>query len=188
VSCGVRAGEAMTKSVLMTNKCEERNIFYGIAKFTSEGVVMILDAATKDDIKKVSTWLRNSEECKLWGGPKITFPIEIETLLNEIGFYDNKTYVLKADHETEGMGQLIKKNPKTFHIARIIINPNKRGQGRGEILCHELLNEAKTHQEIEHVTLNVYRHNDKAVQLYLKIGFQEIKSREDLNMRMEYKL
>ena len=103
-------------------------------------------------------------------------PIEItpETLSQEIAFSANNSYCLEGAGDLVGFGQLIRKSEQRIHAARIIIAPHERRQGCGRKLCQSLINRA-AELEYPRISLNVYKDNSTAMQLYQSLGFREKK-------------
>ena len=57
------------------------------------------------------------------------------------------------------------------HLARLIANPSRRGQGVGAQLMRELMDEARQLHGNDEVGLFVYRHNTPALRCYQAAGF-----------------
>ena len=70
-----------------------------------------------------------------------------------------------------GFGQLIEKGEQRFHLARIIVAPDARGNGFGRQLCQCLIARVD-HLKSRVLTLNVYQNNISALNLYRSIGFE----------------
>ena len=125
------------------------------------------------DLKTIISWVLNEKECKMWAGPRIRFPLRIEELSKDIGFSNDNSYCYKNDESIFAFGQLLTKENGWLHLARIIVDPAKRGKGYGKLLCVELIQIAiqKGYQKI---SLNVYRNNVSALKLYTNLGFREV--------------
>ena len=109
----------------------------------------------------------------MWAGPCVKFPLRIEKLSKDIRFSDDNSYCYRDDESIFAFGQLLTKENGWLHLARIIVDPAKRGKGYGKLLCLELIKIAiqKGYQKI---SLNVYRNNASALKLYTNLGFREI--------------
>ena len=57
-------------------------------------------------------------------------------------------------------------------MARIIVSPNHRGKGLGNLLCRLLISEGTMRCGESYFSLNVYPDNTKAIKLYKKLGFE----------------
>ena len=134
---------------------------------------MILRAASDEDLKTVLVWIRDKEDCKLWAGPMVRFPLTLENLKQDIEFSPGNTFAMQdAGGELLGLGQLLDKGNQRIHMARVIIAPNQRGKGWGDLLCRLLIDEGLKRFEEVYFTLNVYSDNSNAVKLYHKLGFK----------------
>jgi len=134
---------------------------------------MKLRKAKKTDLKTIISWIPNEHECRIWAGPKVIFPLRVESLSNDIGFSQAKSYCLIKNADIIAFGQILTKEKGHLHFARIIVDPFKREMGYGRILCNALLQIA---MKIGYhtISLNVYRNNTSALKLYESLGFREI--------------
>ena len=135
---------------------------------------MLFRPAKPDDLPVIISWIPNAAECRRWAGPAVNFPITPETLSQEIAFSANNSYCLEGAGDLVGFGQLIRKSEQRIHAARIIIAPHERRQGCGRELCQSLINRA-AELEYPRISLNVYKDNSTAMQLYQSLGFREKK-------------
>lgn len=134
---------------------------------------MILRAAADEDLKTVLVWIRDNEDCKLWAGPMVRFPLILEHLKQDIKYSPGNTFAMQdAGGELLGLGQLLDKGSNRIHLARVIIAPKHRGKGLGEQFCRLLINEGLKRFGEVYFTLNVYSDNANAVKLYQKLGFK----------------
>ncbi|MBV2129678.1 GNAT family N-acetyltransferase [Arsukibacterium indicum] len=133
---------------------------------------MNIEQATIVDLAEVITWLSNADESRTWAGPRVTYPLQPAQLAAEIMFCQDNSYCLKHDNGLAGFGQLIKINEDCYHLARIITNPQCRGQGVARQLCSQLINLA-WQRGADILSLNVYRHNQAAIAIYQSLGFKE---------------
>jgi len=82
------------------------------------------------------------------------------------------SYALLDQHASlAGFGQIFRREPDTGHLGRIIIDPHRRQQGLGQILCSELIRAGVRRHGFRSMTLWVYLDNAPAVQLYRTLGF-----------------
>jgi ribosomal-protein-alanine N-acetyltransferase len=131
--------------------------------------------ATKKNLEEVASWIDTRQDCRIWGGPSVSYPIELEALIEEIGFRDNNSFVYKVKERVLAFGQVIKKDDDLNHLARIITSPKCRENGYGFELCNALISIATDSGDM--ITLNVYRTNQAAVALYESLGFTEDKDK-----------
>ena len=135
--------------------------------------LMYIQKAKIIDLKTIISWVSNKQACKMWAGPCVSFPLRIEKLSKDIGFSGDNSYCYKNDGSIFAFGQLLTKENGWLHLARIIVDPAKRGKGYGKLLCVKLIQIAiqKGYQKI---SLNVYRNNANAFNLYTNLGFREV--------------
>jgi ribosomal protein S18 acetylase RimI-like enzyme len=131
---------------------------------------MKFQQATKKDLVTVLKWIPDARSCLVWAGPKVIFPFELEQLYDAIEFDKIHTYSLTDEKNLLALGQLRMFENKRGHLSRIIVNPELRGKGIGEILCSELIDEAKQ-LKCKTISLNVNNDNEVAIRLYKKLGF-----------------
>lgn len=132
--------------------------------------VMNFRPAIRTDLKTVMAWIPDAENCLIWAGPKVRFPLELEQLYQAIEFEKVLTYSLDGEKELLALGQVRMFENKRGHLSRIIVNPSSRGIGVGRIFCKELINEAKK-LNCQTISLNVIKDNLIAICLYKKLGF-----------------
>ncbi len=154
---------------------------------------LTLRAAVAADYEAISHWVSNSAQCAHWAGPHMPFPFsgaELPGLIaasRGIVAGESASNFSLVDGRAEspdaiGFGQLIQESPTEFRLARIIIAPERRGQGLGAVLCRLLIGRAGRIPGAQLVKLYVYRGNAPAHRLYTKLGFVEapIPSRSDV--------
>ena len=134
---------------------------------------MHLRKAKVADLKTIIAWIPDELACKIWAGPKVRFPLSIESLSKDIEFSDDNSYCLIKSEAIIAFGQVLPKEKDRLHFARIIVDPSKRVMGFGKRLCNELLQIA-AQKGYKKISLNVYRNNTGALKLYKKLGFREI--------------
>jgi ribosomal protein S18 acetylase RimI-like enzyme len=145
---------------------------------------MNLRKAESADLGTIISWIPDEVTCKRWAGPKVRFPLNIESLSKDIEFSNYNSYSLIDNESLVAFGQLLAKENDYLHLARIIVHPSKRAMGYGRSFCSKLLkivNQKGYHK----ISLNVYRDNIYAFKLYENLGFQEISeksSKENCHM------
>ncbi len=84
--------------------------------------------------------------------------------------------VAELNNQIVGMlffvSQTKKKNSHTGEFG-VNVHPDFRSLGIGKALTEYLIDWAKAHAQIEKVSLQVFATNDKAIQLYNRLGFKE---------------
>ncbi len=137
---------------------------------------MKLQKANITDLNEIILWISNEQACMMWAGPHVSFPLTIEKFSKEIVFSADNSFCYKKDESIFAFGQLLTKEKGCLHLARIIVNPIRRGKGYGRLLCTELVDLA-TQKDCQKISLNVYRSNVSAIKLYLKLGFREVQEK-----------
>jgi ribosomal protein S18 acetylase RimI-like enzyme len=132
----------------------------------------ILRPATPADLRAVATWVQTAEQLRLWAGPALTFPPVADITWHEIGATDKNSFSLvDSGGNIVGFGQLLVREPNRVHFARIIVSSTIRGKGLGRVLCQELIRVGIERCQPAAFTLNVYRDNVPAFNLYKSLGF-----------------
>jgi ribosomal protein S18 acetylase RimI-like enzyme len=127
--------------------------------------------ATLQDLDVVASWIGRADECRLWAGPAVSFPVEPGVLASEIGFAEAEDLALADETGTAGFGQLVWRPDGRAHLARVIVRPDARGRGYGSVLVRALVERA-TARGARLATLNVYPENGAALRLYEAAGFR----------------
>ena len=127
--------------------------------------------ATLADLEVAAGWVGSEEECLLWAGPDVSFPLELERLAAEIGLDGATSLALTDSLGTVAFGQLVWARRGTAHLARVIVRPDARGLGHGHALVQALLERAAA-DGAHLATLNVFARNQAAIRLYETAGFQ----------------
>ena len=147
-----------------------------------------LKRSSIEDFFLASSWVFTQEECDIWSGGKVIFPIVKEQMLEAIGWNDALNWSLTRREELLGVGQLIIKEDQRLHMARIILSPAHRGQGLGRNLVAKMV-EAGHSKNPKCLSLNVHPENEKAISLYASLGFRPVmngqESRNGLFIYME---
>lgn len=145
---------------------------------------MNIRPASINDVEEVISWICTEEECRIWAGPAVTYPICKSRLLNEISFCPENSFSCSSNTGLLAFGQVLQKDDGGSHLARIITNPTCRYQGVGRRMCNYLVDYAFQLGGGK-VSLNVYRENSYALRLYESLGFMEqAENSDDANIFM----
>jgi ribosomal protein S18 acetylase RimI-like enzyme len=127
------------------------------------------------DYGAIASWIADAHACARWAGPQLPFPFAATELPALLAGGDAATNYSLVDAGAAfiGFGQLVNKAPDLVRLARIIVAPDRRGQGVGRILCQQLIAEAKRRPSVTALSLGVYRDNTAAITLYMSLGFVE---------------
>ena len=126
----------------------------------------------------VLTWVGTPEQMRWWGGPALPFPGTPATVWAAIAGAPGNTFVLEdGAGAMVGFGQMLPRSGQV-HLARLIVAPERRGQGLGRSLCQHLIRTAVACHRPDNITLNVYAGNEPAAALYRSLGFRVVPGAE----------
>lgn len=137
-----------------------------------------LRASTTEDLVKAASWMRSVEDCQLWAGARLSFPVDAATVPTALEFDVAESWGLYQDGSLLALGQIVPKSDDRRHLARLIVAPNRRGSGIGRALAAHLLRIA-LESGARAVSLNVDPANAPAISLYTSLGFSESPRPED---------
>lgn len=118
----------------------------------------------------ISTWVRSTSDAVLFGGPGMSWPLPPELLM---GSSELEVFVLSdPDEHPVATGSLrLIEDGRVAHLGRVLVDPERRGQGWGRRLMLALLDQAWASADVQCVSLRVYSHNEPAATLYEQLGF-----------------
>ena len=108
-----------------------------------------------------------------WMGTMIPFPLTIHVLQDLEGIFS-----IFAGQEFVGLIQKIRIEDRNLHIGRLLINPQKQGQGLGSQALRKFVSLAFENEDIDTISLNVFVTNTRAQNLYQKEGFEIVQTIE----------
>ena len=132
---------------------------------------MLFRPATLSDLEAVASWIGSSQDCELWAGGRVKYPIDLGSLPEAILFERTNAFSLSEGEVLAAFGQLVRKNAERAMLGRIIVCPALRGEGYGERFVGLLLGKARA-DGLERVGLYVDNANAPAIALYAKTGFR----------------
>lgn len=157
-----------------------------VKQFASKkGNTVIFRYPTMDDIDVLTEYINelSQEDTYItFSGEIITREAEeeyLKTSLKEISESDKVIVVTTINNRVAGIADVTrdkKGKRRTHHIGifGISLRTQYRGEGIGEELMKTAIDEAKKKiPDLKIITLGVYGVNDKAINLYKKIGFKE---------------
>lgn len=131
----------------------------------------VLRRAREDDLPVLMTWFQSADNIRIWSGPGFRFPFDAATFRADAHFDDMDSFVLDdADGVSCGFGQIYDRNAH-MNLARLVVDPRRRGEGLGRELVTGLLAIAPQLFPLDRYSLFVYRHNLPALELYRSLGF-----------------
>ncbi|WP_129139491.1 GNAT family N-acetyltransferase [Modicisalibacter coralii] len=134
-----------------------------------------LRPARVDDLDNVLTWPADATACRRWAGPRLPFPTTANTAWMTLEASSENSFALvDGEGELLGFGQLLERDYRVVHLARLTVAPAHRGRGLGRVLCRALSDRARDAFAARRLTLNVYADNHTALGLYRSLGFTEL--------------
>ncbi len=137
----------------------------------SVNIMPSLVPATVTTMQQLSQWFQTSADAKIWGGPDFQYPCSQDVFEQQAKWQEIPSWGLVDDFGALlGFGQFYLRNQRC-HLARLVVSPNKRGQGLGKMLVNALLAQGMLQLGCNEASLFVFRHNQGAYSLYKKLGF-----------------
>jgi ribosomal protein S18 acetylase RimI-like enzyme len=133
-----------------------------------------LRPATPAEVATALAWTPTGEALRHWAGPSTRWPATPQSLWEDITAANATTFAWQSPtQELVGLGQVRWREQAYGHLARIIVDPERRGRGLGRALCLALMREATRLHSIQGFSLYVFPDNQKALALYRSLGFVE---------------
>jgi ribosomal protein S18 acetylase RimI-like enzyme len=133
---------------------------------------MKIEIAQIEDTREIMGWFPDKESVTLWGSPYTRYPLRDETFLADIYWDRISSRVARAeDGRLLGFGQFYLKLGRC-HLARLVINPESRGQGLGEEFVAALMKHGSQDLGTEEFSLYVMTSNRPAYNCYKSLGFE----------------
>jgi len=131
-----------------------------------------LVTATESDIDELMTWFHDAAAVDTWGGPAFRFPFDRQTFHADCRWTEYASYCLRdAAGAMAAFGQMTLRHGRT-HLARLVVNPARRGQGVGRRLLEALIAIAAKDPAAAEIALFVYKDNAPAYGCYSALGFR----------------
>ncbi|MFD2098020.1 GNAT family N-acetyltransferase [Corallincola platygyrae] len=135
-----------------------------------------LSPAEQSQISQLRQWFTSLEELQLWGGPAMGWARTEQDWYRMINWPQCPSFLMHEGPEFIGFGQVRylvnDSEADCCHLARLIISPGSRGRGFGEQLIKRLMQQGERLWRAQAYSLYVYQHNEPAIKLYRKLGFQ----------------
>jgi len=122
-------------------------------------------------LPELMRWFPDSHATTVWGGPGFRFPFS-ESTFREDARIDS--LASRGLHDVEGnfvgFGQFYERVGRC-HLGRLVIAPDRRGEGLGTALVRALCVEGSQSLDLDTFSLFVLPGNERATRLYAKLGF-----------------
>lgn len=125
----------------------------------------------------ITKWVTSTEQLR-WLAPGTAPPLTSEKVVawRRAGGHP---YLLVRDgqHEPVGYGELnpMRRLPRDLWLGHLIIKPDERGLGLGQVFVRELLLHAFDQLAAERVSLIVFPENTAAIRCYGRAGFETVR-------------
>jgi len=130
-----------------------------------------LDSAVESDLDELMTWFPDARSIDVWGGPAFRFPFDRSSFHADCRWREYSSYCLRtAAGDFAAFGQMAYRCGRSY-LARLVSNPDMRGQGIGRKLLQEMVAVVRTEPDIDEMALFVYKDNEPAYRCYLALGF-----------------
>jgi ribosomal protein S18 acetylase RimI-like enzyme len=127
--------------------------------------------ASEQHLLTVKTWFSNTAEIYTWGGPNMLYPMADDTFLELMRAPHLRSYILVNSAQQElAFGQFYLRLGR-YHLGRLAVNPQYRGQGLAKHLIRHLLAQASKQQNAQGASLFVFADNHIAMQCFEYFGF-----------------
>jgi ribosomal protein S18 acetylase RimI-like enzyme len=119
-------------------------------------------------------WFPDAATLRTWGGPVFRHPFTHESFREDAKVDEIDTWSLVADDGAlAAFGQFYLRVGRC-HFGRVAVSPGLRGGGLGTRLLREMAREGRAKFGDREVSLFVYRDNEAAHRLYLRLGFVDV--------------
>lgn len=146
-----------------------------------------LEPFTPADIDRLLGWIRSPEELMLWTASSFGFPLTREHIEGHLrdSAARGERRIFKAVEEGSGeivghieLGAIDPRN-HSVRIGRVLVDPDRRGQGLGGAMMRAALDTAFRELGAHRVELGVFDVNPAAIACYERVGFQRDGVRRD---------
>ena len=130
-----------------------------------------LKKSTVGDIDRLMKWFPDEQSTVVWGGPGFRYPFTRHSFAEDMHWGKMASYRLSnADGQFAAFGQFYERLG-CINLARLVANPEMRGQGVGKRLVGMLMQAGQPLFACSRFSLFVYRDNTSAYECYKSMGF-----------------
>lgn len=125
-------------------------------------------------LPELMSWFLDRVSCQTWGGIEFRFPFTEASFRVDAKLASLPTRALVLeDGSLAGFGQYYLRVGRC-HLGRLAIAPSCRGRGYGSRLVRELCERGRSELSADACSLFVIPENDRALNLYERLGFKVI--------------
>ena len=122
--------------------------------------------------REIIGWFPDKESVVQWGSPYMRYPLQEQSFLEDMYWDEISARVaLGEDGRLVGFGQYYPKLGRC-HLARLVINPQVRGRGLGEVFVAALMEHGSAELGTRQFSLYVMTANRPAYNCYRSLGFE----------------
>ena len=133
---------------------------------------LALRSTVERDIDQLMRWFLDEPSIRVWGGPKFRYPFTRHSFLEDIHWGRTDAFSLCGGNDRlAAFGQLYVHHQR-INLARLVVDPARRGRGIGKLLIHRLLATGREIFECREYSLFVFRDNEQALRCYRSMGFR----------------
>ena len=128
-----------------------------------------------DDDAALIAWIGSAEELERFAGSSLAWPLTADQLDRIRADPKAHAWTACTDPATQaavGHAELIVTGEDTGRIARVLLDPARRGEGLGGALVAAIVNRARA-LGITRLSLNVLAGNEPAIRTYRRLGFAD---------------
>lgn len=127
--------------------------------------------ATRGHLRAMMAWFSTHQACAFWGGPAFRFPFTEQSFFEDAKAAELPSFALiDSVGKLLGFGQYYLREGRC-HFGRLAIDPALRSQGLGARLISFLASAGCKALGVDECSLFVSTGNDRAEQLYARLGF-----------------
>ncbi len=134
----------------------------------------MLADALEGDVDRLMKWFPDEESVNVWGGPEFRYPFTRHSFVEDMHWGRMASFSLRQPDATLAAFGQIYERLERINLARLVANPEMRGQGVGKRLVEMLMDAARPMFDCAEYSLFVYRGNIPAYKCYVSLGFRVV--------------
>lgn len=133
--------------------------------------MMDIVATQPEHLETLKSWFPDKQSIRLWGGPLFRHPFTHASFLEDMRWRDVPAYsLLDEDNRLGGFGQYYEREGRC-HLARLVIDPARRGKGIGRYFIGGLMRIGMSDLGSDECSLFVMSSNQGAIRCYRSLHF-----------------
>lgn len=135
---------------------------------------MHLEHFCTNDYNLLINWIPSEEFNYLWSGPIYKYPLTEQQIIEHVERSEVTPLLLKDNDKSIGYIELLQESRTSYRLCRVLIGEkSQRGKGYGKVLVELAVGYANSILNAKTVNLAVFEHNQKAINCYQSLGFEE---------------